>query len=374
MKLYTALSLIGFGFGMVGLVASQQACSSDSSGGTDTGSQAGKQPPAKPDAPASTATEEMTFAVNTLQLGESDRSGVANKDAWKSYGYNLDGLISTKDSKDVCQRQAGAAPANQEDGTDGVDNAFGKIIIPFLAPFAATPSKTITDSITGGSFTIMMKLKGLTEDPAQTNTGLSGTILIGSKFSDTAKPTFSPSDDWPYRQDPQVAISDAYISKGTFVNGTGGATVKLALDIQGSSLELSINKAIITFDHSAANDLTNGTIAGVIGTEELLDGLTKVAGNISTQLCGGSTLDSIKQTIRQASDILKDGTNKAGVPCDGISIGIGFTAKRVANPTKVAPPDQGQPDPCTNPPPAPPPPPGSTDAGTDSGSDAGDGG
>jgi hypothetical protein len=359
MKLYTALSLVGLGLGIAGLTATQgcgSSSSSSSSGGTPAA--VGKQPPGKPDAPATTATDEKTFAVNQLLLGESDRNGVASKDAWKNYGYNLDGKISTKDSTDVCQRQAGASPANQEDGTDGTDNAFGKIIIPFLQPFTATPSKTLTESLASGSFTIMLKIKGLTDDARQSNTGLSGTLLVGSKFSDTAKPTFTPTDDWPYFDSPQVPINDAYINNGTFVNGTGGATIQLALNIQGQQLTLNINKAIITFDHTGANDFGNGTIAGIIGTDELLTGLTAVAGNISKDLCSGSTLDSIKQTIRQASDILVDGTNTPGVPCNGISVGIGFTAKKVANPTKSVPPTGPGPDKCTEP---------DTDGGTDAG-------
>ena len=51
-----------------------------------------------------------------------------------------------------------------------------KIIIPFLQPFTATPSKTLTESLTSGSFTIMLKIKGLTDEAKQTNTGLSGTL------------------------------------------------------------------------------------------------------------------------------------------------------------------------------------------------------
>ncbi len=359
MKLYTALSVLGLCMGVAGLAASQ-GCGGGSSGSGSGGStdQPGKQPPAKPDAPAA-GSDVRTFAVNQLFLGESDRAGAPNKDAWKSYGYNLDGKISTKDSTDVCQRQSGASPSNQDDGDQGVDNAFGKVIIPFLQPFTATPSKTITDSLTSGAFTIMLKITGLTDDPAQSNTGLSGLLLVGAQFSDTAKPTFSPTDDWPYRKDPQVQISDAYINKGTFVNGTGGATIQLSLNIQGQTLNLAINKAIITFDHTGPNDATNGTIAGVIGTDDLLSGISQVAGNISTDLCSGSTLDSIKQTIRQASDILKDGTNKPGVPCDGISVGIGFNAKRVANPTKPVDNPVDAPSKCNQP----------ADGGTDAATD-----
>ena len=61
----------------------------------------------------------------------------------------------------------------------------------------------------------------------------------------------------------------------------------------------------------------------------------------------GKTLDTIKQTIRQASDIREDGTNAAGVPCNAISIGLGFTGKRIGQPKTVAVDEAPPPDPCT---------------------------
>lgn len=351
MKLYTALSLLGLGLGAAGLV-STQACSSESPGG-GVATNPGKQPVPKPDAPPTPATDEKTFAIDALYLGESDRKGVASNDAWKTYGFNLDGLATTRDSKDVCTRQASASAANQEDGPDGLDNAFGKVIMPFLKPFESNLSKKVTDSITAqGSFTIMLKLKGLTDDATQTNTGLSGTLLVGGTFDPDkkTKPTFTPATDWPYRADPQVPISGAYVNKGTFVNGSGAATVRLSIDVQGKSLDLTINRAIITFDHSAPNDATNGTIAGVIATDELVAGIENVAGRISPkQLCSGDLVNTIKNTIRQASDIMRDGTNKPGTACDAISIGIGFTARRIGNPTRLAPPETPPPDPCAPP-------------------------
>ena len=146
---------------------------------------------------------------------------------------------------------------------------------------------------------------------------------------------------------PFVISPGAYINNGTFVNGSGGATIQLALFIQGVQLALTINRASITFDHTAPGEITNGTISGVLGTEELVSGIEKVAGRISTQLCGGSTLDTIKQTIRQASDIKSDGTNAAGVPCDAISIGLGFTGKQIGEPKTVAVDVAPPADPCT---------------------------
>ena len=144
------------------------------------------------------------------------------------------------------------------------------------------------------------------------------------------------------------------------MNGKGGAKVDLALSISGQSLKLTINKAIITFKHTPPNDLEEGTIAGVIDTEQFVSGIGAVAGRFSTDLCQGSTVEGIKSSIRQASDMLADGTQDPNKECNGISVGIGFTAKRVGNPTKTAPEETPPPDPCTNPPPP-------KDAGADTG-------
>ena len=359
MKLFNSLSLLAVGIGACGIIASQGCGSSDSGSSSSGGTTAtGKTPPGVPaGATPTTSTTKKTFAVNQLFLGETNRSNAPTKDAWKDYGYNIDGLTTTKESKDVCTRQGGADSAKQEDGNGGIDNAFGRTVLGFILGLVPTPSKTLNDSIQGGSFTIMFEVTGLTDDAKQTNTGLSGRLLIGGAFGANKKPTFTAADDWPYRSSPIIPISDAYINNGTFVNGSGGATVELALFIQGVQLSLSINRAAITFDHTGADEITNGTISGVIGTEALVSGIEKVAGRISTQLCGGSTLDTIKQTIRQASDILQDGTNAAGKNCDAISIGLGFTGKHIGDPKTIATDAVPPPDPCA--------------AGADGGTDGG---
>lgn len=362
MKLSTALSMLGLGLGAAAFTLSQ-GCSDDSTS-TGGGGSTGKVPPSA-EGPPTTSTDERTFALRELHLGEADRKLVKNRDAWKEYGYNLDGLVTTvtnaqaPDLAKVCNRAPGAPATIHSDGTAGTDNSFGRNILTLLDPFAPTPSKSLTDAIAAGDFTILLKIKGLTDDPAQTNTGLSGTLLVGGEFGETP-PTFSPTDDWPFRASPQVPINGAYINDGVFVNGTGGATVELSLSIQGQTLALTINKAIITFKHQPPNDIVDGTIAGVIATEQFVNGISSVAGRFSTELCSGSTVEGIKDSIRQASDMMADGSQKPGVACDGISIGLGFTGKRVANPTKTAPEGEVPPDPCTNPPPP-------VDAGTDSG-------
>lgn len=367
MKLRVALPLIGLGMSIAAF-ASVQGCGSDSSDG-DGADQTGKTVPAEEGSPT-TATEERTFAVNSLLLGEADRAGNKNANAWKAYGYNLDDRITnvvdqrSADLSRVCKRVQGAPATVHQDGDQGIDNAFGKEILKLLEPFTPTPSRTISDAITAGEFTIMLKVVGLTDEPEQTNTNLSGTLLVGGAFDEdpTKLPTFTVADDWPYLQEPQVGISGAYINKGIFVNGKGGATVKLSLSIGGQALDLSIHKALITFKHAPdKNALEEGTIAGVIDTEEFVSGIASIAGRFDPSLCEGLTVESIKDSIRQASDMIVNGAQDPEKTCDGISVGIGFTAMRIGTPTKVASPADAPPDPC-DPNAAP------QDAGTDSGS------
>lgn len=71
----------------------------------------------------------------------------------------------------------------------------------------------------------------------------------------------------------------------------------------------------------------------------------KQAGNLGAQFCGESTtLEAILDSIRQASDIMKDGTQNPDAVCDGISIGLGFETRRslLGEPTPVVTPA----DPC----------------------------
>lgn len=353
----TALAAVG----AFGLSSQLTACSSPTSN-ADSGpaNQPGKQPPPRPADKPTTSTDEQTFALNALLLGDTIRGQTTTSTtAWKDYGFNIDYKISDAKSMDVCTRAAGAPSSVQTDGTLGVDNSFGANILPIIqsAGSIPNPSQTISESIAKGSFTIMFKIKGLM-GAMQTNTGLSAQLFASGEFDPTGmtKPTFTTADDWPVRPEllndgktvasgSKVTFPDSYITNGTFVTPSG--TVTLSLVFQGVALDIEIVKAVIVMD-IAGDTANSGTIAGVIPTEKLIDGLKKVAGRISKSLCG-SAFDGIAQQIRQTSDINADGSNTAGKACDAISIGIGFTAKRIGNPTKVAALGTAPPDPCTTP-------------------------
>jgi hypothetical protein len=359
MKLASTLMVLGLAAGASGALLFQ-GCGGDSSsdtGGGDggggggeggSGGGAGKRWPESPSgASATTSTDERNFAVKAVVLGEGT--------AWKSLGYDLDGKKTDKNSTDVCKFQATGSKSMQEDGNDGIDNSFGRNILPLIISAASGAPKALNDALTAGNFTIMFNVKGLSDDASQSATGLSGYVNAGGKFSETATPTFTPADDWPVRDeilstktDPtssKIRFPSAYVNKGTFVSGTP-SDVTVSLVFNGITLSLTVHKAVITFNHTAAAKAENGVIAGILNTTELLDGLKKVAGGISTSLCEGSAFDAIADQIKGASDIMSDGTNNAGSECDAISVALGFTAAQIGQPTKVAPPAGAPKDPC----------------------------
>lgn len=344
MKFSKTLSLLVIASGAAALVAAQ-GCSSDKTEAPST-SASGRVPPSPPSGAAPSDTPARTFAINQISIGDATRDGSPSKEAWQDYGYNLDGLVTEKESTNVCTRFEGAVPVNQEDGKDGVDNSFGRIILPAIRALVPNPSNTLNDALAAGDFTVLFSVKGLTDDAKQTSTGLSGQLLVGGKFDPSKRPAFAPTEDWPHRKDPIIPLEGAYINNGTFVYGGGGATVVLSLVIQGTALTLTVNRASITFDHRPPNDVVNGNISGVIDTETFVSGIENVAGALTTKLCDGAALERIKKTIREASDIRADGTNGPGVPCDAISVGIGFTGKRVGESKSIAVEGPKAPDPC----------------------------
>jgi hypothetical protein len=377
MKLWKVWAVLGVT--TAGLVAGLSDCSNSPSSGADA---AVGQPPPMPTTTTPVTTKTETFAVQYLFLGEAARpagngppgSTPADPNAWKNYGYNLDGKVTTLTSTDVCTLTQGAPKSNQVDGTNGIDNSFGSVILPIIQSAASlpNPSNTISAAIDKGDFTILLSITGFDDTPAQNSINLGGQLFAGGAYPGTTPPTFDLTTDWPVSSqllknptDPtqsQIQFNSGYVTNGTYVSGSlanGGVTVALSLVFQGVALTLSVDSAVITFDHTSPLSAANGTIAGVINTNDLITGLKAVAGRISTSLCGDA-FNGIAQQIMYASDIIVDSntgavTNVAGTACNAISIGLGFTGAQIKNPDTIASADGGTtpPDPC------------STDAGTD---------
>lgn len=320
--------------------------------------QTGRVPPAEPAGAGPGNGTGYVFATNKLFLGESDRTGAASDEAWKEFGYNLDGKISDATSTDLC-KPVGTATASSvyTDGNEGIDNSFGKNILQIITSLVASPSAEVNTSIADGSFTVMVEIDNLGADPSYT--GLPARLLIGSQLVDAAgmdlAPTWDGNDEWPLVQeflndptDPKsskVQFPNSYLVENTWVSNASGS-LNLSVSVAGYSLNLPIVNAILTMDiNPDRSGAMNGTIAGILPTEQLITELQKVIGAFEPSLCSGGTAESIFNQIRQASDIMADGTQNPSAECNGISLGIGFEAL----PVKVGPisaPAMPAPDPC----------------------------
>jgi MYXO-CTERM domain-containing protein len=317
-------------------------------------------PPPPPSGPVTTGTTPQSFALHHVHLGDEPGT-CTDGTSWCQYGYNLDGKDTTAASTNVCTPHAGAGAQVQVDGPGGIDNSFGPNIVNALVSAVLTnPSPTEDTSIGSGAFTFMVDVTGLTPDAGQSATGLQGMLFGGVAFGQgpnvgTAVPTFTTADDWPI--DPsfvtstvacttlvqpvtsRVTFSGAYVTGGVFVSG---APVDMTLNVllQGFPLALPLRHATITFSHPGALDagtadthISSGVISGIVDAQDLMASIDAIVGNYG--ICSGSNLTQVNDVILQAADIMDDGTNAPGVPCNGISVGIGFDADEIGQPQVV---------------------------------------
>lgn len=343
-------------------ILSAIACSSSTTEPPPAADQTGIVPPKQPQngaaLPPAAGDAPAVFAVNKLYLGSTKRDGTTDlQNGWKEYGYNLDGKISTPTSSDLCKPRPGAQTQNvYPDGKEGIDNAFGKSIMPFIRGVAANAESDINDSLLEGSFTLLISIDKF--GAAKDYNPLDARLYAGDDLG--AAPKFDGSDVWNVRPElltdaadiksSKVHFDQAYLADNVFVSNTfepgHGGDITLSLSVSGFSIDLTIAHAVITMkmsdDHKSA---TEGVIAGILETDVLKSELTKVAGAFSTDFCeGNSTLDSLLTQIEQASDIMKDGSQDPNQVCNGISIGLGFDMKP-AQLGVVAPPSMSD-NPC----------------------------
>ncbi len=286
------------------------------------------EPPPKPTDVVPASNETITYAIDAIMMGD-----VGN------YGYNLDGLTTTKDSSDVCALLDGSPRTNQVDGPDGIDNSWSRIALPILESLTSrhSPSADATSAIASGLTTLELVVTGLPTETNASAVGLSARTLVGAKQS---RAQFDALTAWPVTPAPAAELGDSYVNRGTFVSGATSSPVILDLPITvldiTTVIELRIHAPLITFDRDSA-DAVHGTIAGVIDPVELLAAALPFAQTLFGGLCSNAgDYVGFEGQIRQAGDIALDGTNASGTSCGGISFGIGFTAKRVANPTTIS--------------------------------------
>jgi hypothetical protein len=293
-------------------------------------------PPPDPNAPPAAGNVPTTIAIRQIFLGETDWNGNSDPLAWKVYGYDVDGLVSTKDSAFHCMPKPGIPKSKiQTDGNGGIDNSFGSNLMPIIQNLNANPSASASDQYDSGQVGQLFHLVNLT--PGGTNqNSINARSYQGASIP---PPSWAGSDVWPVTYEsvvggdvaqPKLAFPSSYLVSGTWVSGAPTlGPLEIPLNFSGFPLPLRIRHVVVTAQLLPNGAVAQGIISGVLDTAELINDFKKVAGSFDPGLCDGPTFDSIAKQLEAASDIMKDGTQNPSQECDAISIGIGFEGNLV---------------------------------------------
>lgn len=287
--------------------------------------------------PACPPGKPISFAVDQMFLGDTDFNGIPNPtNGWKNFGFDLDNRQSTKTSTDLCKPAAGGSPAAVfPDGNNGIDNSFGKNVLPMLLGLTSDLSFANNQAIIQGEYSYLWSLR----DGDGQECSTTSSFFLGGMLGQP--PKFDGSDVWPVDasslfdpMDPNSAKCTFFDTRiqGNFAGALPPAPFEVILKFGGGKMLIPLHLSMMTVEFSPdRSSVLRGTLGGVISTEELVKGIAKVAASFDTSFCDPSspTLQSILNQIRQASDIMMDGSQDPSQVCDAISIGLGFTMKPV---------------------------------------------
>ena len=275
---------------------------------------------------------------STVLAGTKLFFGEGNSGQWKKVGFNIDNLVSTAASKDVCKPNAGATPLTPyPDGDQGIDNSFGKNLLPQIISLYPNWVTDINNGINNGTFDVMLKMECL---PPMGDVPVMTTKLFGGTKLGKA-PKFDGTEKWPVApellsnpMDPDssvIVFSKSSVIGTTFDSGKNETfilTVPVMTQSMSTSIKLTLYAAqttmILAEDRKSA---TGGMIGGVLDTEEFVAEIKKIGHLLN--LCDGSLFTNLVDQVRQASDIMADGTQDPNKTCNGISMGLGFEMKQV---------------------------------------------
>jgi hypothetical protein len=291
------------------------------------------------------------LALDQIYLGDTNFAGQASATAWQDFGMDVDGLTTAADFSAHCLPNNGANPATAfPDASGGIDNAFGKAVLPILLGLNPDLPDQANMAIDSGSFTLVAFFEGLQgADQSPLTTYLWGGAPL------LAPPLWNGSDCWQAISDDVTDPNDVLSAKLQFNTSSvtadlweSGSTITLVvpINILGYSAPLTIYHARMEAQLAPSHlGAALGQIGGVVDTEEFAEVVRDVAGFIDPTLCVGTIIDSLMTQIRQASDIMNDGTQDPMATCDGISVGLGFTMLSTGI-DGVAPQAPPQADPC----------------------------
>lgn len=266
----------------------------------------------------------LVLALHAVDLGEGEASPP---------GYDLD-------NKCTCFEDAGptcVSPNQHCDAPDGIDNAGAALInlVSTAVGSANFGSSYFSTKAHEGRWTLLIQVtgyNGLADDPSVS------VALFPSKGLGAMSPKWDGSDAWPVIA--SSVMNDAvtmpiYTSKGAYVaNHVLVATMpSVSLTIAGdtNTITMKLTSGVLTGTLASLGTLwriADGTIAGRWYEPDIFAALSSYRDNKGKPICTdlGFTYSVAKGQICNGLDILKDLSGAKSLPCDSLSVGIGFHA------------------------------------------------
>lgn len=279
-------------------------------------------PPAGADDPLN---QEVVVAIHSIDLGEGSTSPP---------GYDLDRQCS-------CINDAGPTCVSilqQCDAPDGVDNSVSRLmnLLSLALGGASFGSSYFSTKANDGAWTLLIRVRGyngLPDDPSV------DVALFPSQGMDGGPaPTWDGADAWPVMatsvvqgnlEAPVYHAAGAYVSGGVLVAALPSAAITFA----GSSERLSmiISGGVLTGKLQAFGStfrIREGVIAGRWAEHDAFLSLSSYRDGFGKPICTDSLIGygNLKGAVCKGRDILKDASGAKSLPCDALSMGLGFDA------------------------------------------------
>jgi len=318
--------------------------------------------PTVADRPKSTdATEDapIYLAIRELRMGSRNPDGTANANAWQDLGMDVDNTCTsspTCDTKDPivsCKPNGAAIPV---DGNYCRDNTFGKLegqasTIPEVGGKYGLNDEAFNCALCRGDYNFIIRISKYngkdTDDHVRVDFYPSPGLMAPLPW-DCSQPTWrnhpcftadSPwliSDDGVIAKTPGPDLSDAVLADPDAFVKNGYIVVQLPTDTVlwfpghralATAFPLKFSKGVVAGRLKKSSDGTwtidDGTIAGRARKDDVVLGFRLIG------FCDSDPNYKLMQNFLSTGlDVLADGRTDPTTTCDGISIGIGFTASQ----------------------------------------------
>jgi hypothetical protein len=308
----------------------------------------GRRPPARPTGADGPDGEDMVFGLRDVVL-DQEADG-----RWARLGYNLDGYCTgAPDFALGCTLPPGGGRPSQ-DGEDGIDNVFGKDLFPLVDGVVDGLEEASRARQMEGLGLVVMGLRdwnGLPDDPqvhvtisqsVDTVAAAAGdpppaVVFVNHEATLAGEPAPGPAWDgndyvWVREDtflagnydDPLVFDANAYVAGNVFVARLP-ERVEILFQGDGVGVMVRLTGGIatgrITDDRMGIDDVM------VTGRWSVLD-LLRTAENVG--VCVGTIeYNFLRSRLEALVDVSSDPAADRSTLCNAISLGVGFTGRRL---------------------------------------------